>query len=69
MDDMAGTESVASGPRGGRSRRNEEGASLVEYAFLVALIAMACLLAVQILGGSVDDSLSSSGSQVSNAGN
>jgi pilus assembly protein Flp/PilA len=33
--------------------RKEEGASLVEYALLVALIAVACILAITALGGSI----------------
>ncbi|WP_421118271.1 Flp family type IVb pilin [Aquihabitans daechungensis] len=38
-----------------RSRR-EEGASLVEYALLVALIAVVCIVAVTFLGGSASGS-------------
>ncbi len=49
-------------------RRAEDGASYVEYALLVAFIAIACLIAVQIFGGNVDESLSSTGSNVSTAG-
>ena len=33
-----------------RLRRDDEGASLVEYALLVALIAVACIVAVTLLG-------------------
>ncbi len=33
--------------------KREEGASLVEYALLVALIALACIAALQFLGGGI----------------
>jgi len=32
---------------------DEEGATMVEYALMVALIAIACIVAVQALGGKV----------------
>lgn len=35
--------------------RKEEGASLVEYALLVALIAVACILAITALGTSINN--------------
>jgi len=35
--------------------REEEGASLVEYALLVALIALLCLAALTAMGGSIRD--------------
>ena len=34
--------------------RQEEGASLVEYGLLVALIAAVCIVAVGILGGTIN---------------
>ncbi len=34
-----------------RSARTERGASMVEYAFLLALIALVCIVAVGFLGG------------------
>ena len=43
---------------------DERGASLVEYALLVALIALVCLAAITFLGNSAGNSLSSSGSQL-----
>lgn len=46
------------------SRRLERGASLVEYALLVALIAIVCVSAVQFLGGSAKGSLDRSGSSM-----
>lgn len=36
-----------------RVRDDETGASLVEYALLIALIAVVCVAAVTLLGGSV----------------
>ena len=43
-----------------RLRNEERGASLVEYALLLALIAMVCIVAVQFLGNSTSSSLSHS---------
>ena len=40
-------------------RTTEEGATLIEYALLVALIAIVCISAVTILGSSVSGQLSS----------
>jgi pilus assembly protein Flp/PilA len=34
---------------------DEEGATMVEYALMVALIAIACIVAVQALGGKVSN--------------
>ena len=53
----------------GRSERRdpaqgERGASLVEYALLVALIALACVAAIGLVGGSTGDSLSRSNSSL-----
>ena len=39
--------------------RDEDGASLVEYALLVALIAIAALLAITAVGDSVSESFDS----------
>jgi pilus assembly protein Flp/PilA len=47
---------------------NERGASLVEYAFLVGLIAIVCLVAIAFLGGSTSARFSNVASQVGNAG-
>ena len=41
-----------------RFGRDERGASLVEYALLVALIAVVCVVALRFLGGTTDDTLS-----------
>lgn len=42
----------------------ERGASLVEYALLIALIAVACILAVTFFGTQTGDSFSRIGSSV-----
>ncbi len=46
------------------TRRLERGASLVEYALLLALIALVCVTAVQFLGSSASGSLDRSGSSL-----
>lgn len=45
-------------------RRSQRGASLVEYALLLALIALVCVTAVQFLGSSTTGSLDRSGSSI-----
>jgi pilus assembly protein Flp/PilA len=47
---------------------NERGASLVEYALLVALIAVVCIAAVSLLGTSASTKFSRVGSAISGAG-
>lgn len=42
----------------------DRGASLVEYALLVALIALVCIVAVLFLGQETSDSLGSNGSSL-----
>jgi pilus assembly protein Flp/PilA len=44
--------------------KSERGASLVEYALLVALIAVVCIAAVGILGKSANNKFSSVGSAI-----
>ena len=43
---------------------DERGASLVEYALLVALIAVVCIAAVTLLGQEAETSFSSTGSAI-----
>ena len=43
---------------------DERGASLVEYALLVALIAVVCILAITFLGGQASSKFSDVGSAV-----
>jgi pilus assembly protein Flp/PilA len=50
--------------RVGRSRKNERGASLVEYALLVALIAVVLTIAIGSLGDSVSDSFNGSADKI-----
>ena len=44
--------------------RKEKGASLVEYALLVALIAVLCIVAIQTLGRTVSQQFSAVSSQL-----
>ena len=48
-----------------RIHRDEDGASLVEYALLVALIAVVCILAIQFVGSNASAKFSSVGSNLS----
>lgn len=50
-----------------RHRRSERGASLVEYALLVALIAVVMVSAVTFLGSTTGASLDDSGSSITDA--
>ena len=45
----------------------ERGASLVEYALLVALIAVVCIVAVTFLGKAASSKFSSVGTSIANA--
>jgi pilus assembly protein Flp/PilA len=47
-----------------RLRRDERGASLVEYALLLALIAVVCVVAVSLLGSNLNNSYSKDASSV-----
>lgn len=40
------------------AENNERGAALVEYALLVALIAVICIAALKVLGGTVSEQFS-----------
>ena len=51
-----------------RFGRDERGASLVEYALLVALIAIVCIVAIQFLGRSASNKFSTVGRNLSNVG-
>ena len=44
--------------------KSERGASLVEYALLVALIAIVCIVAITFIGDSASDSFSEVGSNI-----
>jgi len=47
-----------------RGSADERGASLVEYALLVALIAVVCIVAVSLLGGNASNKFSALGSAI-----
>jgi len=47
-----------------RPLRSERGASLVEYALLIALIALVCIVAVAYLGGATSTGLTNDGSSM-----
>ncbi|HML00983.1 MAG TPA: Flp family type IVb pilin [Acidimicrobiales bacterium] len=49
------------------NRRSECGASLVEYALLLALIAVVAIVALHFLGGSVSNTLNSVGNSINNS--
>lgn len=53
-----------------RSRfgKNERGAALVEYALLLALIAVVCIVALQFLGSSASEKFSKVGNSIAGAG-
>jgi len=51
-----------------RAGRVERGASLVEYALLVALIALVCIGAVEFFGGATSGSIDRSASSIFIAG-
>ncbi len=51
-----------------RFGKDERGASLVEYALLVALIAVVCIVAITFLGNSASSKFSSVGSSVNQSG-
>jgi Flp pilus assembly pilin Flp len=46
------------------NRKNEAGASLVEYALLLALVAVVAIVALQFLGGTVANTLNSVGNSL-----
>jgi pilus assembly protein Flp/PilA len=48
------------------ARRAECGATLVEYALLLAMIAVVAIIALHFLGGSVSDTLNTVGSSINN---
>ena len=48
--------------------KDDRGASLVEYALLVALIAIVCLLAIAFFGSSLSGSLDRSGQSIVSVG-
>jgi pilus assembly protein Flp/PilA len=51
-----------------RFGKTERGAALVEYALLLALIAVVCIVALQFLGDSAADKFSKVGDSIAGAG-
>jgi pilus assembly protein Flp/PilA len=49
-----------------KKEKSEKGASLVEYALLVALIAIVCIVAVRTLGTSISNQFENLGAQIGN---
>lgn len=49
--------------------RSERGAALVEYALLLALIAVVCIVALTTLGNQAADKFSIVGDEITQAGN
>jgi pilus assembly protein Flp/PilA len=49
-------------------KKNQKGASLVEYALLVALIAVVCIVAVRTLGDSISARFSGMATTIDNSG-
>ncbi len=48
--------------------KDEKGAALVEYALLLALIAVVCIVAIGLLGDSAEDKFTSVADEISGAG-
>ena len=48
--------------------RNEEGQGLVEYGLIIALVAVACIVAVTALSGNISVVFNKTGSKLSTAG-
>jgi pilus assembly protein Flp/PilA len=46
---------------------SDRGAALVEYALLIALIAVVCIAAIKILGNEAEESFSETGSAIAGA--
>ena len=57
---------LVSSTRNMLTRRGDDGASLVEYALLLALIAVVAIVALAFLGGSVANTLSNVGNSINN---
>lgn len=55
---------VTSQPRNKRIRRSESGASLLEYALLISLIMVVCVVGVAFIGTNLLTGLDSSGSSI-----
>ena len=47
--------------------KDEEGATMVEYALMLALIAIVCITAVQFIGQRANDAFDTAGQHLNNA--
>jgi pilus assembly protein Flp/PilA len=47
--------------------KDEEGATMVEYALMLALIAIVCITAVQFIGQKAENTFNTAGSHLENA--
>lgn len=66
---MTGTPTALHSPGASAGRcTGDEGAGLVEYALLLALIVVVCIGAVTFLGTNLNDNMSKSASKVTAAG-
>ncbi len=52
-----------------RFRKNESGATAIEYALIAGLIAVAIITGAKLLGTTISDKFTTIASEVSNAGN
>jgi pilus assembly protein Flp/PilA len=68
MDMIKYVQTVLAPAMRARFGKNERGAALVEYALLLALIAVVCIVALQFLGGSAAEKFSKVGNSISGAG-
>lgn len=69
MEPLASTERTPSAPTtASRHRRSERGAGLVEYALMVSLIAVACIMALSAFGLSNGGSINNSSEKIVLAG-
>ncbi len=50
-----------------RFGKSEKGAALVEYALLLALIAVVCIIALEFLGGEAAEKFSDVGNSIANS--
>jgi pilus assembly protein Flp/PilA len=64
MDEITRTYEYVAAWLRARAGDGERGASLVEYALLVALIAVVCIAAVTLLGGNAKNKFNSVGASI-----
>ncbi len=62
-------ESICRNPRRMRLLRDEAGATMVEYALIVGLIAVTCLFSMSVLGSNIKSVVGDAGTALSTSGN